>query len=196
MRRSVASACKPPDRVERLSSVDLTMLATEEAPIDADTGIEQLYAAHYAGLVRLGVLLMRDQALAEDVVQDSFVAMHQHWHTVDPVRAPAYLRRTVVNRSRSALRHRGVTERHRPDPVPHGAPADHGVLQAERRTAVLDALAALPTRQREVIVLRHYLDMSEADIAATLGISRGAVKSHASRAAAALRTRLSLEEDS
>jgi RNA polymerase sigma factor (sigma-70 family) len=54
----------------------------------------------------------------------------------------------------------------------------------------------LPTRQREVIVLRHYLDLSEADIAATLGISRGAVKSHASRAAAALRTRLSLEEDS
>jgi RNA polymerase sigma factor (sigma-70 family) len=80
--------------------------------------------------------------------------------------------------------------------VPHGAPADHGVLQGERRAAVLDALAALPTRQREVIVLRHYLDLSEADIAATLGISRGAVKSHASRAAAALRTRLSLEEDS
>jgi RNA polymerase sigma-70 factor (sigma-E family) len=176
--------------------VDLTMLATEEAPIDADTGLEQLYAAEYAGLVRLGVLLLRDQALAEDVVQDSFVAMHRRWDLIDPAKAPAYLRQTVVNRSRSALRHRGVTGRHRPDPVPHGAPADHGVQQAERRTAVLDALAALPRRQREVIVLRHYLDLSEADIAATLGISRGAVKSHASRAAAALRTRLSLEEDS
>jgi RNA polymerase sigma-70 factor (sigma-E family) len=176
------------------------MLATEgtaiDADADADTGLEQLYAAHYSGLVRLGVLLLRDQGLAEDVVQDSFVAVHQHWDAIDPQKASAYLRRTVVNRSRSALRHRGVTERHRPEPVPHGAPADHGVLQGERRAAVLDALAALPTRQREVIVLRHYLDLSEADIAATLGISRGAVKSHASRAAAALRTRLSLEEDS
>ncbi|HEX7716677.1 MAG TPA: sigma-70 family RNA polymerase sigma factor, partial [Marmoricola sp.] len=70
------------------------------------------------------------------------------------------------------------------------------VLQTERRTAVLDALAALPTRQREVLALRYYLDLSEADIAATLGISRGAVKSHASRGVAALRERLSLQEDS
>jgi RNA polymerase sigma-70 factor (sigma-E family) len=177
------------------------MLATAEgtaihADTDADCALAQLYATHYTELVRLGVLLLRDQGLAEDVVQDSFVAMHRRWDLIDPAKAPAYLRQTVVNRARSALRHRGVTERHRPDPVPHGAPADHGVLQAERRTAVLDALATLPTRQREVIVLRHYLDLSEADIATTLGISRGAVKSHASRAAAALRTRLSLEEDS
>jgi RNA polymerase sigma factor (sigma-70 family) len=61
---------------------------------------------------------------------------------------------------------------------------------------VLDALATLPARQREVLALRYYLDLSEADIASTLGISRGAVKSHASRGTAALRTRLSPEEDS
>jgi len=172
------------------------MLATaREATIDADSALEQLYAAHYAGLVRLAVLLLRDQGLAEDVVQDSFVAMHGRWDRVDPDRAPAYLRQTVVNRSRSALRHRGVVTRHRPEPLPDGAAADASVLANERRTAVLDALAALPTRQREVLVLRHYLDLSEADIAATLGISKGAVKSHASRAAAALRSRLSLQED-
>jgi RNA polymerase sigma-70 factor (sigma-E family) len=176
--------------------VNTTTLATGGTAIDADAALEQLYAAQYAGLVRLGVLLLRDQALAEDVVQDSFVAMHRHWDRVDPGRAPAYLRQTVVNRSRSALRHRVVVERHRPDPVAHGLPADHGVLQTERRAAVLEALAELPTRQREVIVLRHYLDLSEAEIATTLGISRGAVKSHASRAAAALRARLSLQEDS
>lgn len=176
------------------------MLATAEGASirgnTADAALEQLYAAHYTALVRLAVLLLHDQALAEDVVQDSFVAMHQRWERIDPAKAPAYLRQTVVNRSRSALRHRGVVARHRPDPVAHGVPADHGVLQAERRTAVLDALAALPTRQREVIVLRHYLDLTEADIAATLGISRGAVKSHASRAADALRASLSPEEDS
>jgi RNA polymerase sigma factor (sigma-70 family) len=102
----------------------------------------------------------------------------------------------VVNGSRSSLRHRVVVARHRPEPLPDGAPADESVLRAERRTAVLDALAQLPTRQREVLVLRHYLDLSEAEIASTLGISRGAVKSHASRAAQALRARLSGEEDS
>jgi RNA polymerase sigma-70 factor (sigma-E family) len=180
----------------------MSMLATAEGAsirgntADADAALEQLYAARYTGLVRLAVLLLHDQGLAEDVVQDSFVAMHQRWERIDPDKAPAYLRQTVVNRSRSALRHRGVVERHQPDPVAPGVPADLGVLRAERRNEVLDALASLPTRQREVIVLRHYLDLSEADIATTLGISRGAVKSHASRAAAALRARLSLQEDS
>jgi RNA polymerase sigma-70 factor (sigma-E family) len=180
----------------------MTMLArAEEAPIpgnaaDADTALEQLYAAHYTGLVRLAVLLLRDRALAEDVVQDSYVALHGRWDRVDPAKAPAYLRQTVVNRSRSALRHRSVVARHRPDRLPEGAPADEAVLRTERRTTVLDALAELPARQREVLVLRYYLDLSEADIAATLGISRGAVKSHASRGAAALRARLSMEEDS
>ena len=173
------------------------MLATsEEAHIDADTALEQLYAAHYTALVRLAVLLLRDQGLAEDVVQDSFVAMHRRWGRLDAAKAPAYLRQTVVNRSRSALRHRAVVARHQPEPLPDEAGADVAVLQTERRTAVLDALAALPVRQREVLALRYYLDLSEADIAETLGISRGAVKSHASRGTAALRARLSLEEDS
>jgi len=178
------------------------MLATAEgAPIpgdtvDADTALEELYAAHYAGLVRMAVLLLRDQGQAEDVVQDSFVAMHGRWGRIDPAKAPAYLRQTVVNRARSALRHRTVVARHRPEPPPDGAPADELVLRTEQRSTVLDALAELPTRQREVLVLRHYLDLSEADIAATLGISRGAVKSHASRGAAALRARLSMEEHS
>ena len=172
------------------------LVSAEEAVIDADTALEQLYAAHYTGLVRLAVLLLRDQPLAEDVVQDSFVAMHRRWGRVEPGSAPAYLRQTVVNRSRSALRHRAVVARHQPHPVPDGAPADHRLLQTERRARVLDALAELPTRQREVLVLRHYLELSEAEIATTLGISRGAVKSHASRGAAALRRRLSPEEES
>ena len=175
-----------------LSTAEVARMSTDSA----DAALEQLYAAHYTGLVRLAVLLLRDQGLAEDVVQDAFVAVHGRWHRIDPAKAPAYLRQTVVNRSRSALRHRSVVVKHRPEPLPDGPSADVAVLETERRTAVLDALAELPTRQREVLVLRHYLDLSEADIAATLGISRGAVKSHASRAAASRRQRLSLEEES
>ncbi len=155
---------------------------------DADAAVEELYATHYRRLVRLSVLLVRDVETAEEVVQDSFVAMHGRWRSLrDPEKGLAYLRQTVVNRSRSVLRRRGVAARHVPTPMPDAGPADEGVLAQARRTQVLDALRALPDRQREVIALRYYLDMSEAEIAETLGISRGSVKSHASRGAAALR---------
>jgi len=158
---------------------------------DADTAVESLYATHYRQLVRLSVLLVRDVETAEEVVQDSFVAMHGRWRTLkEPEKGLAYLRQTVVNRSRSVLRHRGVRARH-PQQVPADQPgADDDVLLSERRSTVLDALRELPDRQREVLALRYYLDLSEADIADTLGISRGAVKSHASRGAAALRSLL------
>lgn len=159
---------------------------------DADTAVEQLYATHYRRLVRLSVLLVRDVGLAEEIVQDSFVAMHGKWRGLkDPDRGVSYLRQTVVNRSRSALRHRGVEKRYvaaqagRPVAVHPGADAD--ALRAERRNEVLEALRRLPTRQREVLALRYYLDLSETQIASTLGISKGAVKSHASRGADALR---------
>jgi RNA polymerase sigma-70 factor (sigma-E family) len=163
-----------------------------EAPRwDADTAVDQLYATHYRRLVRLSVLLVRDVETAEEVVQDAFVAMHGRWRSLrEPDQGLAYLRQAVVNRSRSVLRRRGVQARHAaaaPAVVPHRPGADQDALAAERRSAVLDALRALPGRQREVLALRYYLDLSEAEIASTLGISRGAVKSHASRGAAALR---------
>lgn len=157
---------------------------------DADAAIESLYVAHWHQLVRLSVLLVRDAGQAEEVVQDAFVELHRRWARLDdPERAPAYLRQTVVNRSRSALRHRGVVQRHlaRQHHVETAPSADEPALADSRRRSVLDALQQLPRRQREVIALRYYLDLSEAEIAETLGISRGAVKSHASRGAAALR---------
>ena len=121
------------------------------------------------------------------------MAVHDRWSRLrDTDKALAYLRQTVVNRSRSALRHRTVVARHaaRETVEPNGAPADAPVLAAARRAAVLDAMRALPERQREVLALRYYLDLSEAEIADALGISRGAVKSHASRGSATLRTLL------
>lgn len=155
---------------------------------DADAAVDELYAAHYRQLVRLSVLLVRDVETAEEVVQDSFVALHARWRSLrEPDKGLAYLRQTVVNRSRSVLRHRGVQARHTPPVVPDHHGADEDALTAERRARVLDALRELPTRQREVLALRYYLDLSEAEIAHALGISQGAVKSHASRGATALR---------
>jgi RNA polymerase sigma-70 factor (sigma-E family) len=167
---------------------------------DADTAVEGLYATHYRRLVRLAVLLVHDVETAEEVVQDSFVAMHGRWQKLrEPEHGLAYLRQTVVNRARSQLRHRGVQARHADTVATSTGPlhrerpgVDEDVITAERRSAVLDALRALPDRQREVLALRYYLDLSEADIASTLGISPGAVKTHASRGVAALR---SLMED-
>ena len=167
------------------------MLAAPEVTLDADTALEQLYAAHWRRLVRLAVLLLHDQGAAEEVVQDAFVAMHGRWRSLrDPDKAIAYLRQSVVNRSRSALRHRGVVERYvarQSRAATLSDPADAPAIAGDRRTAVLDALRALPTRQREVLALRHYLELSEAEIADALGISRGSVKAHASRGSTALR---------
>ena len=170
------------------------MTPDESARWDPDTALEQLYAAHWRQLVRLSVLLVRDQATAEEVVQDAFVAVHRRWSRLrDHDRGLAYLRQAVVNHSRSALRHRAVVARHaaREQLAPVLPGADEHALTGARRAAVLDAMRALPERQREVLALRYYLDLSEAQIADALGISRGAVKSHASRGSAALRGLLS-----
>ncbi len=157
----------------------------------ADEAVEALYAAHWVGLVRLAALLLRDQRAAEDVTQDAFIALHRRWGRLrDPDHALAYLRRSVANGCRSAHRRSAVADRHRPEPLADTASAEASVLAVERRATVLAAVAALPRRQREVLVLRHWLDLSEADIAATLGISRGSVKSHSSRGIAALSTTL------
>jgi RNA polymerase sigma-70 factor (sigma-E family) len=158
---------------------------------DADEAVTALYAAHYRSLVRLAALLLRDVDAAEEIVQDAFVAMHGAWRRLrDPDKALAYLRQAVVNRSRSALRHRKVAERRQPQPMPDAASAEYGALAALEHQAVLQALRRLPARQREALVLRYYLDLSEAEIAATMGVSRGAVKSHTSRGMATLRQQL------
>jgi RNA polymerase sigma-70 factor (sigma-E family) len=132
---------------------------------------------------------------AEEIVQDAFVAMHGRWSRLrDPEKALAYLRQAVVNRSRSALRHRKVVDRHLAREgglaTVTGPGADEAALDTARRTAVLQAMQQLPQRQREVLALRYYLELSEAEIADALGISQGAVKSHASRGATALRSLL------
>ncbi len=154
----------------------------------ADEAVTVLYHTHRAALVRAAALLVGDVATAEDVVQDSFIAMHRAWWRLrDTSGALPYLRRVVINKSRSVLRHRVVADRHRLVPAPGLPSAEDSALAVVERSAVLAALDALPGRQREVVVLRYYADLSEAQIAAALGISRGAVKSHTSRAKDCLR---------
>ena len=161
---------------------------------NADRAVTELYSEHYRALVRLAAMLVRDTQTAEEVVQDSFVAMHDGWQRLrDAEKALAYLRQAVVNRSRSVLRHRTVVDKNLQKAPPDMPSAEHGALVLLERHAVVAALRDLPDRQREAIVLRYYADLSEAEIAAAMGISRGAVKSHTSRGMTALRA--ALEQD-
>jgi len=169
-------------------------LESVPAEWDAARAVTAIYTAHYRSLVRLAVLLVRDVATAEEVVQDSFIAMHAAWRRIrDTEKALSYLRQSVVNRSRSVLRHRVVVDKNAPKPAPDMPSAEQGAISLLERAAVIAALRTLPPRQREALVLKYYADLSEAQIAAAMGISRGAVKSHTARGVAALRVVLELE---
>lgn len=130
--------------------------------------------------MRLASLLVDDRGSAEDVVQDSFVKLYRAWDRLtDPASAKAYLRSIVINTARSALRHRRVVRVKRPPsrPEPPG-PAENAVSSDEQRN-VIAAIHQLSRRCREVLVLRYYGDLSEREIAETLGIAPGTVKSYA-----------------
>ena len=148
---------------------------------DADAAVAALFQAQRLPMVRLARLLVDDLETAEDVVQDAFTALHRKWGSIASRDAAlGYLRVCVVNGSRSVLRRRRTVP---VQPVAGRGPVDaataptRGLLLAEEHREVLDALRRLPTRQREVIVLRYWSELPEAEIAAALGISVGAVKS-------------------
>lgn len=155
----------------------------------ADEALVALYTAEYASLVRLATLLIGDVGTAEEVVQDCFVALHPRWARLrDQGTGAAYLRRSVMNRCRSVQRHRSVVNRFLRRTQPGTVPsAESEAIDVDRHADVLAAVRALPVRQREALVLRYYLDLSEAQTAEVMGISPGAVKSHTARALAALR---------
>jgi RNA polymerase sigma-70 factor (sigma-E family) len=160
-------------------------------PRTADEAVTMLYAVHWHPLVRLATLLTRDASVAEELVQDAFVSLHRRWSALsDPAAAHGYLRTTVVNNARSALRHRGVEERYRQPAPPEPAGPEERAVQSTEDARVLAALRTLSRRQQEVLILRYYADLSEQDIAQSLGLSKGAVKSHAHRGLAALRDAL------
>ncbi|MBV7699340.1 SigE family RNA polymerase sigma factor [Streptomyces sp. TRM70350] len=151
-------------------------------------GFSELYHHRRLALVRLALLLVDDLPTAEDVVQDAFVALlRRHGRRLAELDDPeAYLRTSVVNRARSALRRRRTARAYIPERERHAPSADRSVLLAETHQEVINALQRLTRRQREVLVLRYWSDLTEAQIADILGVSRGTVKSTASRALDAL----------
>jgi RNA polymerase sigma-70 factor (sigma-E family) len=157
----------------------------------AEQRLSELYRAHVLTMVRIAVLLVGDRPTAEDVVQDAFAALHRVWHRLDDQdKAVAYLRASVVNGCRSVHRARRVRLRHASHFEPAVWSAEAAVMAREDSRLALQAAAKLPHRAREVLALRYYLDLSDTEIAETLGISRGTVASTASRALATLARQL------
>jgi RNA polymerase sigma-70 factor (sigma-E family) len=156
-------------------------------------GLEDLYREHQWALVRLASLLVHDAAEAEEIVQDAFAKDHRSWGRLrEPEKALPYLRSAVLNGARSRLRHLRVVDRAATAPrmLQSGPSAEHEALVSEEHRRVVAAMRLLPTRQRECLALRYYLDLPEAEIAAILGISGGSVKTHIHRGLAALSDRL------
>ena len=155
------------------------------APVEAVTA---LYRAHALGLIRLAVVMLGDRPAAEDAVQEAFCGLYRRWHSLaDTGKALAYVRSSVINGCRTVLRRR--LRQRGADPVTGDQPGESAeavALISEEHRQVLTAMQRLPSRQREVLVLRFYLDLDEAETAASMRISRGTVKSTTSRALAAL----------
>jgi len=152
---------------------------------DADQFVSQLFLAHSPGLLRLALLLVGDQPSAEDVVQEAFIGLHRA-RLRDDEKALPYLRVAVVNGCRSVHRARRRAAALRPQHEPPVWSAEAAAIVNEDHREVLAAVARLPRRPREVLALRYYLGLPEAEIAATLGVSRGTVSSTVSRALTAL----------
>ena len=160
--------------------------------VDVTTDLlTETYQRHYGSLLRLAALLLDDTASCEDVVQEAFIRVHAARARVrEADKLLAYLRQTVVNLSRSTLRRRLLGLKLLPKPMPDMASAEEGAYAALEKDALIQALRGLQRRQREVLVLRYFSDMTEAQVATALGLSIGSVKAYGSRGIEALRVRL------
>jgi RNA polymerase sigma-70 factor (sigma-E family) len=146
---------------------------------------DEYVAARWSRLVRSAVLMGLDPHAAEDAVQTALSRCYFSWRRVVTARDPdAYVHRVLINTMRTSWRRRWTAE-HPTDRLPEGKSDDvsNGVAQ---HVTLLDALARLPVSHRQVLVLRYYADLTEAQTAAALGIAVGTVKSRASRGLARL----------
>jgi RNA polymerase sigma-70 factor (sigma-E family) len=158
-----------------------------------DRAVGELYERHRVGLTRLALLLVDDEQTAQDVVQEAFAGLYRRWPELCPTsseQAQNYVRSAVLNASRSVLRRRRTAREYVPDHTPNARSAESLALLNVEHQQVLRALAHLAPRQREVLVLRYWAGLSEAEIAGATGLSAGGVKSTASRGLTALEKQL------
>lgn len=170
---------------------ELTMVVAPrtDAGVGAEEALRAVYAAEYRRLVGLARLLVDRREDAEEVVQEAFARTWARLSRVQGDPLP-YVRRAVVNQSRGRLRRRRTADAHRPEAGPDAESAERGAERAAAAAAVLARIDGLPRRQRECVVLRFYADLTVPEIARTLGVADGSVKSHLHRALSALAIQL------
>ncbi|MDX3579706.1 SigE family RNA polymerase sigma factor [Streptomyces sp. FL07-04A] len=161
----------------------------DPADLEREAALARLFELHYSSMLRLAVLLGADDP--ENVVAEAYYQIYRKWRRLRDVEAAeAYLRSTVCNLTRMRIRHLQVARRHveSPPELPEEtvASAESAALLRDDQRVLIDALQQLPARQREALVLRHWLGLKESEIAAAMGISCGSVKTHTSRGLAAL----------
>ncbi len=162
------AAVQPRSRRERRAAVQDEVLA--------------MYRTHHTELVRFASFVAPEDGMAEDLAHEAFLKLYSAWRRIDdPRKVGAYLRTTVLNLARGRARHLGVIRRNRPEPPPEQASAEWGAMRNDSRERVVQALRHLSARQRACLVLRHYEDRTETQIAEILGISVGSVRTHVHR---------------
>lgn len=152
----------------------------------SELDLPDLYERYYRSLVKLASMYVDSRESAEEVTQDAFVKLLSGNYAIEAGKEGPYLRSMVLNGARSRLRKRQVRRAHTPDAPGLVAAAEVGAVGATERDEMLLVLRTLPEKQAAVLILRYYLDLSEAEIAETLDIARGSVKSHAHRGLAKL----------
>jgi len=158
----------------------------EPADLEREAGVARLFELHYSSMLRLAVLLGADDP--ENVVAEAYYQIYRRWRRLrDAAAAEAYLRSTVCNLTRMRIRHLQVARRHTENPPDDVVTsAENTALLRDDQRVLIAALQQLPPRQREALVLRHWLGLKESEIAAAMGISSGSVKTHTARGIAAL----------
>lgn len=161
------------------------------------TGItaDELCKSHWVSMVKMAVLMVDDRQTAEDAVQDAFEAVYKKTDLPsDYDAAIAYLRGIVINKCRMVIRRRIMARRKQSQVTTHDSVDTGRIAACTENMRLVAALQSLPRRMREVVVLRYYVDLTEAQTAKQLGISVGTVKSTSSKAFAKIRRTLSAGE--
>ena len=182
LRRETGTQAETP-----VPAVPLAPAVSDPADLEREAGLARLFELHYSSMLRLAVLLGADDP--ENVVAEAYYQIYRKWRRLrDTEAAEAYLRSTVCNLTRMRIRHLQVARKHVEKPASEElvASAESTALLRDDQRVLIDALQQLPARQREALVLRHWLGLKESEIAAAMGISCGSVKTHTARGLAAL----------
>ena len=186
---SVGPATLPTSLAGGRLSADAAVAASVPNDIDAATLVARMYREEGPSLVRLARMFTDDRNAAEDLVQEAFIRLYRSAHRIqDPSKAAPYMRSIVLNLARDHNRRGLMSLRHQNAmrELDSTEALDDSVVAADDEAGVVEALRDLPRRQRDCLVLRFYLDLTEREIGETLRISPNSVKTHCRRGMAAL----------